>query len=116
MPSTQPLLHTQPSPRPEDDIWGWLIPLADGLTHLTLTQAEVCANFLFIRIELKWGIGMEYSSDLGVSVLVYVPQLKFNKAATKPLEQNGSLIGPYFVKKKSVFSHNLFNNSHQLVI
>ena len=52
---------------------------------------------------------MGYSSDLGVSVLVYVPQLKFNKAATKPLEQNGSLIGPYFVKKKSVFSHNLFN-------
>ena len=44
MPSTQPLLHTQPSPRPEDDIWGWLIPLADGLTHLTLTQAEVRAG------------------------------------------------------------------------
>ena len=86
LPSTQLLLPTQPSPRPEDDIWGWLIPLADGLTHLTLTQAEVCANFLYIRIELKWGIGMGYSSDLGVSVLVYVPQLKFNKAATKPLE------------------------------
>ena len=116
MPSTQPLLHTQPSPRPEDDIWGWLIPLADGLTRLTLTQAEVRANFLFIRIELKWGIEMGYSSYLGVSVLVYVPQLKFNKAATKPLEPNGSLIGPYFVKKKSVFSHNLFNNSHPLVI
>ena len=81
-----------------------MILLAAGLIHLTLTQAEVCANFLFIRIELKWGIGMGYSSDLGVSVLVYVPQLKFNKAATKPLEQNGSLIGPYFVKKKSVFS------------
>ena len=72
MPSTQPLLPTPPSPRPEDDIWGWLIPLADGLTHLTLTQAEVYANFLSIRIELKWGIGMGYSSDLGFSVLVYV--------------------------------------------
>ena len=62
---------------------------------------------IFIRIELKWGIGMGYSSDLGVSVLVYVPQLKFNKAATKPLEQNGSLIGPYFVKKKvCIFSQS----------
>ena len=59
---------------------------------------------IFIRIELKWGIGMEYSSDLGVSVLVYVPQVKFNRAVTKPLEQNESIIGPYFVKKKSVFS------------
>ena len=38
---------------------------------------------IFIRIELKRGIGMGYSSDLGVSVLVYVPQVKFNRAATK---------------------------------
>ena len=58
---------------------------------------------IFIRIELKWGIGMGYSSDLGVSVLVYVPQVKFNRAATKPLEQNGSLIGPYFVEKSLYF-------------
>jgi len=45
LPDTQPFLDldlpTQPSPRPKDDIWGWLIPLADGMTHLTLTQAEV---------------------------------------------------------------------------
>jgi len=44
LPSTQPFLPTQPSPRPEDDIWGWLIPLADGLTHLALNQAEVRAG------------------------------------------------------------------------
>ena len=58
---------------------------------------------IFIRIELKWGIGMGYSSDLGVSVLVYVPQVKFNRAATKPLEQNGSLIGPCFVERSLYF-------------
>ena len=42
--STQPFLPTPPSPRPQDDIWGWLIPLADSLTHLPLTQDEIRAG------------------------------------------------------------------------
>ena len=66
--STQPFLPTPPSPRPMDDIWGWLIPLADSLPHLSLTQDEIRAGRDHDECQVVFTKPVFHNKGMGLSI------------------------------------------------
>ena len=66
--STQPFLPTPPSPRPMDDIWGWLIPLADSLTHFSLTQDEIRAGRDHDECQVLFTKPVFHNKGMGLSI------------------------------------------------
>ena len=89
--STQPLFNTLP-PHPllhNDNVWGWLIPLVDGMNHLPLDLAEVRAGRDpdECHVVLTSDIFQQSGVDLGVEKVS-----RFHFTLHHGLGENGSFL------------------------